>query len=723
MKLYEMILLEAKDEYVVKAFGPKLVDQWYADSKKQKPPNMTPDQVSEIALSFVRDTLVPLDPTPNQKFLVWVAKLYADGNLKQEDFYKVSEELQLFQKFQQKLEKKDIMQYKSLPDLVDAIESVKNVGEPISNKAKAKAERAQQLEGAELVYDKPSLKIYSPKTQAAACELGRGTRWCTAATSANNMFDSYNSTGPLYIFFINPSPEYGPYQMHVEGKIDSTFGQGRLPDWEDQDIRIYIADSRDRTVKTETFLKLLNDADREFVVTDLMAPSEDGPPASVKGLLEKYPAVKDIKSLPLEYRGPYAMTTLLRIHSKYFRRSKSDVTEARLILKRLGGEAMAKAFLKTAIGQAYLPNIIHQGTSYSTPPGALDGKLDEFIRSAVGKNEYTQAYMKSRSASTIIGERDPFKGLPPKVQERLNIAPRDYLLWILNGATEDDEYEWSYRIRTSGKLNLLENLMNAAKKPGTTPTTKKIHTLLNQDPEVRKLVIKIFSKKTALSALLMLRRQKKNVVEQFSDYATDEEKSVLIKSIKDLYARRKAGDNSSLSLTDLRDIYKIFSSEKGTLDHAVLSASTPEDIAKNIVNIHGKDLNNGWYIIDINPSIETKVFGTNIPANKNATSIGNTTHYVTVANSRFILYTVSQSTGQEWLTVLPFDPSNQTKTKVTINPSQVKLYDLDRLTINNEGLAQSIAAIRKIGRQRLKPLKLDKDSTLEAKQWTKSKKN
>lgn len=77
--------------------------------------------------------------------------------------------------------------------------------------------RLREDDDAELVHENEIYKVYHPKTQEAACHLGKGTRWCTAATKGSNMFDRYNADGPLYV--IQPkTPAYNgeKYQVHFE---------------------------------------------------------------------------------------------------------------------------------------------------------------------------------------------------------------------------------------------------------------------------------------------------------------------------------------------------------------------------------------------------------------------------------------------------------------------------------------------------------------------------
>ena len=52
---------------------------------------------------------------------------------------------------------------------------------------------------AEVLYNGPLGLLAIPKNKEAAQALGTGTKWCTSAKD-NNMFDHYNTIGPLYIW-------------------------------------------------------------------------------------------------------------------------------------------------------------------------------------------------------------------------------------------------------------------------------------------------------------------------------------------------------------------------------------------------------------------------------------------------------------------------------------------------------------------------------------------
>lgn len=90
---------------------------------------------SKLFQDIPKETLLKIvaaDPTADVdldrkgKYSTWLLTLYAKKNLKLEDLYKATGYLSDFDRYKQKLDKKDINQYKSLPDLYDAIEAYKS---------------------------------------------------------------------------------------------------------------------------------------------------------------------------------------------------------------------------------------------------------------------------------------------------------------------------------------------------------------------------------------------------------------------------------------------------------------------------------------------------------------------------------------------------------------------------------------------------------------------
>ncbi len=204
------------------------------------------------------DKIGEVDPSRNGIYMPWIARLVITkpGENRTEDLDRVGEDLQNFERFKQRIANKDINSYKSFQQLYD-------VTEPFTRpQPKSKEDKAKEKEAAEIaklkneiitVYSGPEGWIRIPKTQASACYLGKGTRWCTAA-DRNNMFSHYSKDDNLFVvhdkaqakkykeFMADPAnagkpkPHNGMYQLHIEsGQFasddDRNQGMNAVPEW------------------------------------------------------------------------------------------------------------------------------------------------------------------------------------------------------------------------------------------------------------------------------------------------------------------------------------------------------------------------------------------------------------------------------------------------------------------------------------------------------------
>ena len=176
------------------------------DVRQKYYPNVPEGEFTEIVGS---------DPTsgPDKmgKYSKWLLSLYLKGSLKLEDLYKAKEYLNVFNRYKGRMERKDIGQYASLPDLYDAVKPFEG-----GEQAASKGEEVRRIKqnGAEKVYEDSEWLVIVPKTEEAAIYYGKGTQWCTAATGGRNYFEYYNNDGPLYI---NINKQTGKkYQFHFE---------------------------------------------------------------------------------------------------------------------------------------------------------------------------------------------------------------------------------------------------------------------------------------------------------------------------------------------------------------------------------------------------------------------------------------------------------------------------------------------------------------------------
>lgn len=197
MRFYE-ILLEYKQDITVKNFGDKLTAHARSFENKALDPTAI---VAEIEKA---------DPTPNKQYMMWLIKQYLNKTFRLEDVSRISDVLGSYHKAKPRLDatQKDINKFTfyQLSDLVDSWEDVDvNTASAESTKFNSK--------NIKVLYDGPLGFLAIPQTKEASCELGRGTKWCTAAKN-DNRFNQYNNNGPLYVFIERPGNN--KFQFHFE---------------------------------------------------------------------------------------------------------------------------------------------------------------------------------------------------------------------------------------------------------------------------------------------------------------------------------------------------------------------------------------------------------------------------------------------------------------------------------------------------------------------------
>ena len=204
----------------------------------------------------------------NKGYFTWLYNLIRTNQLKEEDFYKAKEYLRLFDKFINKIpvESRDINKFKNLNDLYDV---VREFEEGEDTMATSKTSEIKQIKQNEIdkVYEDNEWLIMIPKTKRASCLIGKGTQWCTAADQSNNMFDSHNSQGPLYVMVDKYNDE--KYQLHFE--------TNQLMDATDRPISAsYFFDHIMEGSGAFTFLQESNDKFWDFVLETSAEDMADG---------------------------------------------------------------------------------------------------------------------------------------------------------------------------------------------------------------------------------------------------------------------------------------------------------------------------------------------------------------------------------------------------------------------------------------------------------------
>ena len=96
----------------------------------------------------------------------------------------------------------------------DKLEALQNFEAMLINLGRA-ADRKEQAKLSEKEYDvlvdNEHATLYRPKSMAASCKLGAGTKWCTAATN-NNQFDSYMAQGVVLFYAITKRKKFNTAQ-------------------------------------------------------------------------------------------------------------------------------------------------------------------------------------------------------------------------------------------------------------------------------------------------------------------------------------------------------------------------------------------------------------------------------------------------------------------------------------------------------------------------------
>lgn len=99
----------------------------------------------------------------------------------------------------------------------DATEARENLLAMIENLKKVRQQREtqkQEQHDYETVLSKNGVTVYIPRTEGASCKLGAGTRWCTAATKSQNMFNKYTKQDGVTLYYIHTKHD-GKYAVAV----------------------------------------------------------------------------------------------------------------------------------------------------------------------------------------------------------------------------------------------------------------------------------------------------------------------------------------------------------------------------------------------------------------------------------------------------------------------------------------------------------------------------
>jgi hypothetical protein len=157
------------------------------------------------------------------KYLTWVGKVFDNINF-EENFPKLVDAIEKFDKISTNLPKTDINQYQNLNELLTDIHTYEN----------RSRRDVKKVEGGNVVFDDGRFFVVNPLDHNSSCYYGKGTKWCTAAESDTH-FKKYNEDGKLFYIIDRSKPTSDPqYKVALLRKFD---GEKTYYDTKDEYVR------------------------------------------------------------------------------------------------------------------------------------------------------------------------------------------------------------------------------------------------------------------------------------------------------------------------------------------------------------------------------------------------------------------------------------------------------------------------------------------------------
>jgi hypothetical protein len=199
MRIHELLL-----EYDRKTTLQKMGDQLAQTAAREH-------TTAEAAIAALEE----MDPTANKQYTPWLARQYIKQQFRLEDASRIRTVLDNFGQIKSRLpaDQRDIgrIDFYQLDDLID-----KTLNVELAADTPAETGTFPIVPNSEVLYNGPLGQLAIPKTTKASCELGRGTKWCTAA-QRDNQFKDYD--GPLYIWRDKNGEKYQFYFSDDSGQM------------------------------------------------------------------------------------------------------------------------------------------------------------------------------------------------------------------------------------------------------------------------------------------------------------------------------------------------------------------------------------------------------------------------------------------------------------------------------------------------------------------------
>ncbi len=189
----------SRDQKILEQMGDELVDI---------------AQREKVTIQEVLDTLKRIDPTPQKKYMLWLCHELSRERFRLEDEPRIRTLITNYDKIKRRLPEmqRNVRDF-NLHQLDQLVDNVLHPDLYQTNELTSGA--FPVIKDSQILYNGPLGQLAVPLTVNASIELGRGTKWCTAARELDdNMFDVYNNDfdDPLYVWRDASGKKY---QFHI----------------------------------------------------------------------------------------------------------------------------------------------------------------------------------------------------------------------------------------------------------------------------------------------------------------------------------------------------------------------------------------------------------------------------------------------------------------------------------------------------------------------------
>ena len=160
------------------------------------------------------------DPSGNNKYLMWMVKMYVNPEERGTSPNDISSLVQRFHKNVDRLSPVLMMdlgfanpRLVTSPKNLDSYEDIaqlERVMDEVDSIQTRKEKETEAKEGVDKLYEDERWLLVKPNTYEGSCYYGSSTKWCTASTDYPKHFKDYTSTGNLF-YIIDKSQDLGDF--------------------------------------------------------------------------------------------------------------------------------------------------------------------------------------------------------------------------------------------------------------------------------------------------------------------------------------------------------------------------------------------------------------------------------------------------------------------------------------------------------------------------------